>query len=95
MSGIYHLLPQDPAAWTGVPSLPYHSIYVPPEQTFLSKKDNLSQTEPAGVCCWVQGLEIPWQGYMEERLAAAMTVKTFVFRLLRKKSKKSCSLAMS
>lgn len=55
MTGIDQVLPQDPAASTGVPFLSYHSIYVLPEQTCLSKEDNLSQREQ--VWWWVLELQ--------------------------------------
>lgn len=48
ITGIDQVLPQDPAASTGVPFLSYHSIYVPPEQTCLSKEHNLKDNKFGG-----------------------------------------------
>lgn len=71
MTGIDQVLPQDPPQ-LGFLSLSYHSIYVLPEQTCLSKEDNLSQREQ--VWWWVlelQGFATGSPGrYTEERLVS-------------------------
>ena len=78
MTEIDQVLLQDPAASAGLPFLSYRSIYVLPEQTCLSKEDNLSQREQ--VWWWVLELQgfigsLPGVNRREAGLSE-MTLKT-------------------